>query len=81
MPKRLLDDKILILNNGMLLIAEDFVFGSPSAAAAAVLDVEQTAGLNGRIRTAKPLTRFTELIQRKANKCNLYYFYLLSIMS
>lgn len=37
MRKKLLDDKILIPENGVLNFAEDFVFGSPSAAAAAVL--------------------------------------------
>jgi hypothetical protein len=37
MRKKLIDDKILIPNNGVLIFAEDFVFGSPSAAAATVL--------------------------------------------
>ena len=37
MRNRLLDDNILIEDNGVLIFAEDFVFGSPSAAAAAVL--------------------------------------------
>jgi hypothetical protein len=37
MRKKLLDDKILIPDNGVFVFAEDFVFGSPSAAAAAVL--------------------------------------------
>jgi hypothetical protein len=37
MRKKLLDDKILIQENGILVFNEDFVFGSPSAAAAAVL--------------------------------------------
>ena len=37
MRKKLLDDKILTPDNGVLVFAEDFVFGSPSAAAAAVL--------------------------------------------
>lgn len=37
MRKKLLDDKILTPNDGVLVFAEDFVFGSPSAAAAAVL--------------------------------------------
>lgn len=35
--KKLLDDKILIPENGVYVFTEDFVFGSPSAAAAAVL--------------------------------------------
>jgi hypothetical protein len=35
--KKLLDDKILTANDGVFVFAEDFVFGSPSAAAAAVL--------------------------------------------
>lgn len=37
MRKKLLDDKILIPDNGVFVFAEDFVFGSPSAAAASVL--------------------------------------------
>ncbi|HUC82148.1 MAG TPA: GIY-YIG nuclease family protein [Flavisolibacter sp.] len=37
MRKKLLDDKILILENSVYVFAEDFVFGSPSAAAATVL--------------------------------------------
>lgn len=37
MRKKLLDDKIIALNNDVFVFAEDFVFGSPSAAAAAVL--------------------------------------------
>ena len=37
MRKKLLDDEILTPNNGVFIFAEDFVFGSPSAAAAAVL--------------------------------------------
>jgi hypothetical protein len=37
MRKKLLDDKILTAENGVLIFGEDFVFGSPSAAAAAVL--------------------------------------------
>jgi hypothetical protein len=37
MRKKLLDDKIFIAENNVLVFAEDFVFGSPSAAAAAVL--------------------------------------------
>lgn len=37
MRKKLLDDKIIYLENDVLIFAEDFVFGSPSAAAAAVL--------------------------------------------
>lgn len=37
MRKKLLDDKILVAVNGVYVFAEDFVFGSPSAAAAAVL--------------------------------------------
>lgn len=37
MRKKLLDDKILLPENGVLKFAEDFIFGSPSAAAAAVL--------------------------------------------
>lgn len=37
MRKKMLDDKILIQDNGVLVFAEDFIFGSPSAAAAAVL--------------------------------------------
>ena len=35
--KKLLDDKILSTESGVLIFAEDFVFASPSAAAAAVL--------------------------------------------
>lgn len=35
--KRLLDDKILISNGEVYLFTEDYIFGSPSAAAAAVL--------------------------------------------
>jgi len=37
MRKKLFDDKILIPTDGVFVFAEDFVFGSPSAAAAAVL--------------------------------------------
>jgi hypothetical protein len=37
MRKKLLDDKIMIIENNVLVFSEDFVFGSPSAAAAAVL--------------------------------------------
>ena len=37
MRKKLFDDKILIPTAGVYVFAEDFVFGSPSAAAAAVL--------------------------------------------
>lgn len=37
MRKKLFDDKILIPTDGAFVFAEDFVFGSPSAAAAAVL--------------------------------------------
>ena len=37
MRKKLFDDKILIHENGVCVFAEDFVFGSPSAATAAVL--------------------------------------------
>jgi hypothetical protein len=37
MRKKLLDDKILIPTGEVFVFAEDFVFGSPSAAAAAVL--------------------------------------------
>lgn len=37
MRKKLLDDKILIQEGGVLVFNEDFIFGSPSSAAAAVL--------------------------------------------
>lgn len=37
MRKKLLDDKILIPSDEVFVFAEDFIFGSPSAAAAAVL--------------------------------------------
>ena len=37
MRKKLIDDKILIQENGVYVFTEDFVFGSPSSAAAAVL--------------------------------------------
>ena len=37
MRTKLLDDKILVQKDGVLIFDEDFVFGSPSAAAAAVL--------------------------------------------
>ncbi len=35
--KKLIDDNILVPENGILIFKEDFIFGSPSAAAAAVL--------------------------------------------
>ena len=37
MRQKLITDKIIIELNGVFVFAEDFVFGSPSAAAAAVL--------------------------------------------
>jgi len=58
MRKKLLDDKILTADNGILLFTEDFVFGSPSAAAAAVLGRRANGWTEWKDKDKKTKMRF-----------------------